>query len=45
MIDTILTAILLLVVGITIGTVAYVSYLVYNIIKEEFLVNLDNDDV
>lgn len=45
MIETILTVILLLVAGITIGTVAYVFYLVYNILKEESLVNLDNDDV
>lgn len=45
MIDSILTVILISVIGIAVGIVAYIAYLVYNILKQDFAIDLDDNDV
>lgn len=45
LIECFLTIFILLIIIITVGCLAYVAYLVYNVIKQEITTDLDEDDV
>lgn len=45
LVEALLTVFLLSVIVITLATIAVVGFLVYNIIRQEFVTDLDEDDV